>query len=83
LFFQYKEPGRLCLNALRVAGKPITLDQIASHVMLAKGLPDDRNLRKRVTDTARQSLMRQAQKGRVRCILDEPDMWWELAGYRR
>jgi hypothetical protein len=80
LFFQYKELGRLCLDALRIAGKPVTLDQIASHVMLAKGLPDDKHLRKRVTDTARASLMRQAQKGRVRRILDEPDMWWELSG---
>ena len=39
LFFQYRELGRLCLDALRLAGKPMTLDQIASHVMLAKGLP--------------------------------------------
>jgi len=80
LFFQYRELGRLCLDALRRAGKPATLDQIASHVMLAKGLPDDKHLRKHVTDSARQSLMRQVQKGRVRRIMDEPDQWWELAG---
>src|SRR5258707_15401209 len=79
LFFQYRELGRLCLDALRLAGKPVTLDQIASHVMLAKGLPDDKHLRKHVTDSARQSLMRQAQKGRVRRILDEPDVWWGLS----
>jgi hypothetical protein len=80
LFFRYKELGRFCLDALRVAGKPVTLDQIATHVMLAKGLPEDKHLRRHVTDSARQSLMRQAQKGRVRRILDEPDTWWELAG---
>jgi hypothetical protein len=78
LFFQYKELGRLCLDALRIAGKPATLDQIVKHVMLAKGLPDDRHLRKHVMDSARQSLLRQAQKGRVRRIMDEPDQWWEL-----
>lgn len=80
LFFQYKELGRLCLDALRIAGKPVTLDRITSHVMLVKGLPEDTHLRKHITDSARQSLMRQAQKGRVRQILDEPDTWWELVG---
>jgi hypothetical protein len=81
LFFQYKELGRLCLDALRVAGKPMTLDQIAAYAMLAKGLPgDDGRLRVQVINNVRQSLMRQVQKGRVRRILDEPDMWWELVG---
>jgi hypothetical protein len=80
LFFQYRELGRLCLDALREADKLVTLDQIASYVMLAKGLPDDRRLRERVINNVRQSLMRQVQKGRVRRILEEPDMWWELVG---
>jgi hypothetical protein len=79
LFFQYKELGRLCLDALRRAGQPAMLDQIDNHVMVVKGLPDDRHLRKHITDSARASLMRQAQKGHVRRILNEPDMWWELA----
>ena len=79
LFFQYKELGRLCLDALRVARQPVMLDRIVSHVMAVKGLPDDRHLRKHITDSAHQSLLRQAQKGRVRRILDEPDQWWELA----
>ena len=79
LFFQYKELGRLCLDALRAAGKPVRLDQIAAHIILAKGLPeDDRHVRRHVTDTARASLLRQVRKGRVRRILDEPDQWWEL-----
>jgi len=81
LFFQYKELGRMCLDALRIAGKPVTLDWIAAHVILAKGLPeDDRHVRRHVTDSARASLLRQVQKGRVRRILDEPDQWWELVG---
>jgi hypothetical protein len=79
LFFQYRELGRLCLSMMRRAGKPVTLEWIADAVIAAKGLPEDRHLRKHVTDTVRQSLMRQVQKGRVRRILEEPDQWWELA----
>jgi DNA-binding TFAR19-related protein (PDSD5 family) len=48
--------------------------------MLAKGLPEDNHMRRIVANNARQSLMRMAQRGRVRRILDEPDMWWELVG---
>src|ERR1700691_204082 len=36
LFFRYRELGRLCLDALRVAGKPVTLDLIVNHVILIK-----------------------------------------------
>jgi hypothetical protein len=79
LFFQYRELGRLCLDALREAGKPMMLEQIAAYAMLAKGLPDDKHLRAQVINNVRQSLMRQVQKGRVQRILDQPDMWWELA----
>ena len=78
LFFQYRELGRLCLAALRKAGKPVTVEWIADMIMVAKGLPDDKRVRKHVMDAARQSLMRQAQKGRVRRILEEPDTWWDL-----
>jgi hypothetical protein len=80
LFFQYRELARLCLSALRKAGRPVTLEWIADVVMAAKGLPDDNKLRKHVMDAARQSLMRMERKGLVRRILDQPDSWWELAG---
>jgi hypothetical protein len=80
LFFQYRELGRLCLDALRKAGKPVTLEWIADIVMATKGLPDDKRLRRHVMDSARQSLMRMALKGRARRILDEPEVWWELVG---
>ena len=80
LFFQYKELTRLCLDALRKARKPVTLEWIADAVMAAKGLPDDKRLRRHVMDAARQSLMRQAQKGRVRRLIEHPDTWWELTG---
>jgi hypothetical protein len=46
--------------------------------MEAKGLPDDKHLRKHVMDTARASLMRQAARGHVRRVLDHPEAWWEL-----
>ncbi len=78
LFFRYRELGRLCLGALRKAGKPVTLEWIADALMAAKGLPDDKRLRKHVMDTARQSLMRMERKGFVRRVLDEPAVWWEL-----
>ena len=80
LFFQYRELGRLCLDALRESGRPMMLDQIAAYAMLAEGRPDDTRARAQVIDNVRQSLMRQVQKGRVRRILEEPDTWWELTG---
>ncbi len=73
LFFQYKELGRLCLGAPPVAGRPVMLDQIVNHVIAAKRFPENKHLRRHVTDSARQLLMRKAQKGRVRRILEEPD----------
>ena len=79
LFFQYRELGRLCLSARRKGGKPVTLEWIAAVVMAAKGLPDDKRLRKHVLDAARQSLMRMVRKGLVRRVMNEPDTWWELA----
>lgn len=56
------------------------LERIVSRIIDIKGLPDDRRLRKHVTDTVRASLMRAARKGLVRRVLDHPDTWWELAG---
>jgi hypothetical protein len=80
LFFKYRELGRLCLDALRKAGKPVTLEWIVEMVMAAKGLPNDKHLRKHVMDTSRQSLMPLERKGHVRRILDQPEAWWELVG---
>jgi hypothetical protein len=80
LFFQYKELTRLCLTILRNANGPLTLDGIIDRVVAAKGLPDDPRLRRRIYEITRASLLRQAQRGRVRRIVDEPDQWWELVG---
>ena len=80
LFFQYRELGRICLDVLREAKGPVTLDHIASVAMEIKGFPDDRRLRRQIGDTARQSLMRMAREGKVRAVVKHPDTWWELVG---
>jgi hypothetical protein len=80
LFFRYGQLARLCLTILREAKGPLTLDGVIDRVMAEKGLPDDRRVRRRIYEITRQCLLRQAQKGRVRRILDEPDQWWELVG---
>jgi hypothetical protein len=80
LFFRYRELGRLCLDAMRKAGRPVTLGWIADVAMAAKGLPDDNRLRKHVMDTARQALARMEHRGMVRKIIAEPEVWWELVG---
>jgi|HubBroStandDraft_1064217.scaffolds.fasta_scaffold108236_2 hypothetical protein len=78
LFFRYRELSRLCVDILRRAKGPMTLDAIVDQVMEAKGLPPDRRLRRHVGDVARAGLLRMARKGLVRRILDQPDQWWEM-----
>jgi hypothetical protein len=80
LFFGYRELTRLCLTILREARTPLTLDSIIDRVIVAKGLPRDSRLRKRIYEITRASLLRMAQRGTVRRVLDEPDQWWELVG---
>lgn len=79
LFFRYRELGRICIDVLRDAGGPVTLDRIVAVAVEAKGLPDDKRLHKHITDTARRSLMRMTREGRVRRVVQHPDTWWELA----
>src|SRR5258708_5071322 len=66
LFFRYRELSRLCRGIMRRAKGPTTLENIAGQVMDANGLPDDRRLRKHVTDTTRQGLTRIEKKRAVR-----------------
>ncbi len=82
MFFSYRELPRLLIGILilRTAEGPMRLDHIADHVVLLKGFELEGHLRKRVTDRVRATLMRFAQKGTVRRVLDEPDTWWELVG---
>jgi hypothetical protein len=41
LFFRQGEQMRLCLDALREAGSPLSAPQVAEHAMVAKGLAVD------------------------------------------
>lgn len=79
LFFGYRELSRFCMDCLRQANGPISLDQIVDRAIEAKGFTADRRLRRHVGDTARASLLRMVRRGLVRKIVDEPDVWWELA----
>ena len=58
LFFQYRELPRLCLDIMRTAKNPVTLDQLVNRVMTAKGLPIDRRLRRHVYCTCYHTLGR-------------------------
>src|ERR1051326_4607340 len=71
LFFKYGELARLALKIMREVGRPVTLESSIDLAMEAKRLPEDKPLRKHVTDVARQALMRMARKGLVRRILDQ------------
>lgn len=81
LFFSYRELPRMCLNILRAAKGPMRLDHIVDRVVLLKGFELEGHLRKHVTDRVRATLMRMALKGTVRRIVEEPDTWWEVAGW--
>jgi hypothetical protein len=51
---------------MRKIGRPVTLEWIAEVVMAAKGLPDDKRLRKHVIDAKRQALIRMERRTMVR-----------------
>ena len=44
LFFRYRELGRICMDVLREADGPVTLDRIVAVAIEVKGLPGDRRL---------------------------------------
>ena len=80
LFFGYSELSRLTWDALREAGGPVGLAQIAEWITEAKGLPMDARLRRHIRDAARANLFRMERRGVVRRVLDEPETWWEVVG---
>jgi hypothetical protein len=79
LFFRRGELSRLCLSALRDAGKPVRCRTVAEWVIAAKGLevPDTR-VRDRIIEKVRLALRAQSRKGIVRKVVDWPDAWWDL-----
>jgi len=78
LFFSYREIPRLMLDYMRKAAKPIRLEPLTEYMIAAKGLTPDECARKRIRHNIRQALTRLEQRGLIRRILEEPDMWWEL-----
>ena len=81
LFFRHGEQQRLCLDALREAKGPMKASQIMVRAVLAKGIPaEDYRVRERVTDHIRIALHRLEKRGKVRRVIREPEVWWELVG---
>ena len=80
LFFRHGEQMRLCVSALREAGRPLRAAAVARYAMLAKGLPvDDWRVDQEVADRIRIALGRLAKRGVVRRIVVAPETWWELS----
>jgi hypothetical protein len=81
VWFRRGEQTRLVLEAMRDAGKPLPLRLIAEYVMRAKGFfRDDAGVWSRGREHVRVALRRLAERRRVRKIIAEPEVWWELAG---
>jgi len=78
LYFRHGEQPRLCVSALREAGKPVTTRHVAEYVMEAKGLDPEPLVRTAFTEHVRSCLARLAGKGVVRKIVEWPEVWWEL-----
>jgi hypothetical protein len=78
LYFRHGERAWLCINALREAGKPVSVRWVADYCMEAKGLNPDQRVREQITEGIRQCLHRIAAKGLARKILEFPETWWEL-----
>ena len=80
VYFRNGERTRLCLEALRDAGGPLKQADITAYVMRAKGMdPADRTLRAVIVNNVGAAMFRLASLGKVRKILDAPDVWWEMA----
>ena len=80
-FFRHGEQQRLCLDALREQAAPMRCRTVAERVMLAKGLPTDKEaIVQSVALQVRVALFRLEAKGLVRRIVKAPETWWELVG---
>lgn len=80
LFFRRGEQTRICLAALREAGKPVTVRWVAEYAIAAKGLETDARVREKIVGSVRQTLERIGARGLARKIVEWPDTWWELVG---
>ena len=78
-YFRRGEQPRLCLSALREAGKPVSTRYVAEYVMQAKGLDVEPRVETKIIENLRVVLARLAAKGITRKVVIWPDAWWELA----
>jgi hypothetical protein len=80
MFFRHGEQQRLCVDALREAGKPLNTRRVMEYAILAKGLPASEWAVRRVfLESMRIALKRLEKQGKVRRVVCEPEVWWELA----
>lgn len=79
LYFRRGEQPRLCLSALREAGKPVSTRYVAEYVMQAKGLDVEPRVATKIIENLRVVLARLAAKGITRKVVVWPDVWWELS----
>jgi hypothetical protein len=79
LFFDYGEMTVLCYEAFRRAKGPLSTNQILDHALAAKGLEVDWRVRKKLYANVWRALSRMVQRGQVRRVVVEPEVWWELA----
>jgi hypothetical protein len=76
LFFRLGEQMRLCLDALREAGGPMSARQVAEHTMLAKGLPvGNAPILASIAVQVRVALGRLEDEGMTVPFISEPDAW--------
>jgi hypothetical protein len=81
VYFRQGERNRLCLEAFRDAGGPLTQAMIAEYLMKAKGMDTaDRPLRAVVVNNVGMVLYRLSRAGTVKRVITEPDVWWDLTG---
>ena len=79
LFFRHGEQIRLCVEALREAGRPMSARQVAEYALLAKGLPTgNAPILRSVSTHMRVALGRLEARGVVVRIISAPDIWWTL-----
>ncbi len=79
-YFSVGDQTRLCLEAIRDAGRPITAREASVYAMTVNGLDvDNDKLRNRLSKQARSTLYRLLARGVVRKVGDLADVRWELA----
>jgi hypothetical protein len=80
LFLRQGEQMRLCRDALREAGGPLSARQVAEYAMRANGLPvGNAPILASIAVQVRVALGRLEARGLVVKIISAPDAWWALA----